>query len=202
MGIFDNQGLIADHQEHLAAGLLNETLLSYVTEHFGIHGIAMDAVSCCWTGLVRYESGEMAANQLLTPVEEFLLSHDDNVMFIVFDSWEKWEKKLATWLRERKRCEAEKMSEDEIKQQLQQLNSAERVGKRKGLQEQTAKILRKKLGKLASRVTILTAEASGHANVFIWGDSDVIALKDDFAIILVHKTTGGVPALRDPACLR
>ena len=33
-------------------------------------------------------------------------------------------------------------------------------------------------------------------------DSDVILLKDDFAIILVHKTTGGVPFLPDPASLR
>ena len=117
MGVLSGSSLISDNQEWLAAGRLNETRLSYVTDHFGIHGIAMDGVSCCYPGLVLRKDPEMAANQLLTPVEEFLRSHPDNVMVIVFDNFRKWEKKLATALRVQNK---KKLSNDEIKKCFQE----------------------------------------------------------------------------------
>ena len=145
--------------------LINENLLRNITCHFGIGFLAIDVMAICWSAKAQYKNSELAAEQLFVPIDEFLRSHDKNSVCIVFDNAVRSEKKVASASRERSGLEAQGLPEEEFKKKLAEMNSRKAVSDRQRLQDETVTKLMDKLGELASRVTAVTAEASGDATI-------------------------------------
>ena len=147
------------------ARLVNEILLGFITDYFGIGFLAIDVMALCYCALVQHKDAELAAEQLFVPINEFLLNNDKNSVCIVFDNPVRAPKKVASANRLRDTLLAQGLSEQEIKKKLAEMNDPAAVDKRKTLQKDTVDALRRKLGKKrASRVTVLIAKASGQPN--------------------------------------